>query len=279
MSIGFVIVTYNSENVLRACLSSIPDGYEVIVIDNASNDNSVKLARSFGARVLVNEKNVGFGTACNRGAAILATSHVFFLNPDVVLTPGAIPEMEMAINLYPDAAGFGPAIEVPGKRRKFRSTSYPQYQGRLDKTESPPAGHGEVDFLDGAALVCNLEFFLKIGGFDEKIFLYYEDDDLCYRIRKHGNKLIYVASSAVCHERNGSSSGGMALEYLRSYHAAKSRMFLSRKYGLPLDLARERRHSFVRLLKSIAALNKTKIAKSLGALRAFGSGKFPNTGK
>ena len=279
MSIGFVVVTYNSGSVLRACLSSIPKDYEVIVVDNASDDNSAELARSLGARVLVHEKNIGFGTACNRGAAISTASHVFFLNPDVVLTPEAIPEMEIAINLYPDAAGFGPAIEVSGKRRKFRSTSYPQYQGRLDKTENPPAGHGEVDFLDGAALVCHLEFFRKIGGFDEKIFLYYEDDDLCYRIRRHGHKLIYVASSAVCHERNGSSSGGMALEYLRSYHAAESRMFLSRKYSLPLDLARERRRSFVHLLKSIAALNTRKAAKSLGALRAFGFRKHPNAGK
>jgi N-acetylglucosaminyl-diphospho-decaprenol L-rhamnosyltransferase len=267
MSIGFVIVTYNSGHVLRECLASIPATCETVVIDNASSDGSAGLARSLGARVWVSEKNIGFGAACNRGAALLATTHVFFLNPDAVLTPGAVPEIERAISLYPEAGGYGPAIEAPGKRRKFRSTSYPQCQA--DKKEVAPAGDADVDFLDGAALVCGREYFIETGGFDERIFLYYEDDDLCYRIRRSGKKLVYVGASVVYHKRNESSRGGMGLDYFRSFHAAKSRIFMCEKYGLPLDSARERRQAALHLLKAILSLNRKKAAKSLGALRAF----------
>jgi N-acetylglucosaminyl-diphospho-decaprenol L-rhamnosyltransferase len=269
MSIGFVIVTYNSENVLRECLNSIPSRCEIVVTDNSSSDGSAQLARSLGARVWVSEKNIGFGAACNRGAALLTTSHVFFLNPDAVLAPGAVSEIEKAISLYPEAAGFGPAIEVPGKRRKFRRASYPQNLGQTDKMEIPPEGNEEVDFLDGAALVCCRELFADIGGFDERIFLYYEDDDLCYRIKNSGKKLIYVGKSTVYHKRNESSSDSIGLEYLRAYYAAKSLIFISEKYDLPLDPARERSRAAIHLLRSIPVLNKRKAARSLGALRAF----------
>ena len=90
MSIGFVIVTYNSESVLPACLKSIPSGYEAVVVDNASKDKSAQIARSLGARVIVNKTNIGFGAACNRGAKLLSASHVFFLNPDAILVEGAV---------------------------------------------------------------------------------------------------------------------------------------------------------------------------------------------
>ena len=137
MSVGFVIVTYNSARVLPACLKSIPPGFEVVVVDNASRDDSAEIARSLGARVIANRKNAGFGAACNQGAKLLAASHAFFLNPDAVLAAGAVAEIEKAIELYPEAGGFGPAIEVAGKRRKFRRISYPQSQGRRLEPDVP----------------------------------------------------------------------------------------------------------------------------------------------
>jgi len=273
MSIGFAIVTYNSERVLPACLESIPSGYEAVVVDNASKDNSVQIARSLGARTIVNEKNTGFGSACNTGAKLLSASHVFFLNPDAVLAEGAVSEMEKAIELYPEAGGFGPAIKTVGKRQKFRKHSYPQNQGRPSKTDVPPAGLSEVDFLDGAALVCNLELFLKLGGFDERIFLYYDDDDLCYRMRLQNKTLIYVARAEVYHQRNGSSGRSIYLDYFRSFHAARSRMFISYKYGLQFDAKRERRRAGILFLRAMVTLNVRKAANSLGALIALSSYK------
>jgi Glycosyl transferase family 2 len=70
MPIGFVIATYNSERVLPACLNSIPRNYVIVDIDNASKVNSIEIVKSLGARIFVNEKNLGFGSACNQGAKL-----------------------------------------------------------------------------------------------------------------------------------------------------------------------------------------------------------------
>jgi N-acetylglucosaminyl-diphospho-decaprenol L-rhamnosyltransferase len=274
MSIGFVIVTYNSEAVLPACLNSIPQGHDIVVADNASRDRSAEIARSFGARVLVNEKNLGFGAACNRGAKLLATSHVFFLNPDAVLCANTAGEIEKAIGLYPDAGAFGPAIKHGGKRQKFRSTSFMQNQGRRYAEETPPAVNAAVDFLDGAALVCDLKLFWELGGFDENIFLYFEDDDLCFRIKSQGRKLIYVPAAAVCHERNRSSGRSLRLDYFRSFHAMKSRLLVSGKHGLPIDVHAEKRRAAMLLFRSSVTLNVRKAAKSLGTLSALSSDRI-----
>ena len=269
MSVGFVIIAYNSARVLPACLKSIPPGFEVVVVDNASRDDFAEIARSLGARVIANGKNAGFGAACNQGAELLAASHAFFLNPDAVLAAGAVAEIEKAIELYPEAGGFGPAIEVAGKRRKFRRISYPQSQGRRLEPDVPPDEITEVDFLDGAALVCDLQLFRAIGGFDERIFLYLEDDDLCYRMRAQNRKLIYLPSAKVFHQRNGSSGSSIHLDYFRSFHAAKSLIFVSCKYNIPLDLKREKRRVLFLLLRVLATMNLKKAAKAFGTLLAL----------
>jgi N-acetylglucosaminyl-diphospho-decaprenol L-rhamnosyltransferase len=271
MSIGFVIVTYNSERVLPTCLKSIPQGYDTVVIDNASKDNSAQIASSLGARIAVNAKNLGFGTACNQGAKILSASHVFFLNPDAVLAQDALCEIEKAIELFPDAGGFGPAIVIAGKRQKFRRTSYVQSLGRRYAMDIPPNENTEVDFLDGAAFICDRKLFLELDGFDQRLFLYFDDDDLCFRIRNRNIKLIYVPGARVFHQRNGSSGKSLSLNYLRSYHATKSRLLISNKYGIPINLGWERKRAIILVLRSIAALNVVKASKSLGSLFALNS--------
>ena len=273
MSIGFVVVTYESERVLPTCLKSLPKGHEIVVVDNASRDRSVEIARSFGGRVIVNEKNVGFGAACNQGAKLLSTSHAFFLNPDAVLDDNTLPELEKGITQHPDAGGWGPAISVAAKRQKFRSISFPQNRGARYAEESPPVETSEVDFLDGAALVVGLDVFHKIGGFDESFFLYYEDDDLCFRIRSQDKKLIYVFDAKVFHKRNSSSGSSPYLEYLRSFHATNSKIFICKKYGIPFDTQKETKRAFVLFLLAMLSLNVKKVAKVFGTLFALRSGE------
>ena len=222
-------------------------------MDNASKDRSVEIACSFGAHVIVNESNLGFGTACNQGARLLSSSHAFFLNPDAALDVGTVPEIEKAIAAWPDAGAFGPAIGIPGKRQKFRSTSFPQNKGQRYADEAAPSGTAEVEFLDGAALVADLRLFREIGGFDERIFLYYEDDDLCFRIRQQNRKLIFLPHAKVTHTRNESSGSSVYLDYFRAFHATKSRIYISDKYGIPYNARREKRRVYSQLFRSAAA--------------------------
>ena len=273
VSIGFVVVTFNSAAVLRDCLASIPPGQEIVIVDNASRDTSVEVAKSFGAHIIANSKNLGFGAACNQGAKLLSTSHIFFLNPDAVLEKDALHELEKAIEKYPDAGGFAPAVKILGQSRSFRNKSYIQDQGsRYFEDSQAPSGYTEVDFIDGAGLVCNRDLFLALDGFDENLFLYYEDDDLSFRIRSHNKKLIYVPWSVVTHKKKASSGGEFRLNYIRSWHETRSRMILTKKYGLPFDLRRERKRAIVRLLRSAVTLRFSKAARYLGVTQALNVG-------
>jgi N-acetylglucosaminyl-diphospho-decaprenol L-rhamnosyltransferase len=270
MSVGFVIVTYNSAAVLRDCLASIPSGYPVIAVDNASRDDSVAIAESLGARIVSNPENLGFGAACNRGAKLLSASHVFFLNPDAVLADTALAELERAIQEFPDAGGFGPAVKIRGQVQSFRIKSYIQDQGRryIADTQAP-SGYTEVDFIDGAALICDLKLFSDLGGFDESLFLYYEDDDLSFRIRAAHKKLIFVPQSIVFHKKKSSSGSQIWLHYFRSWHETSSRIKLSKKYRLPFDMRREKKRAFIRLFRSALTMQFKKAARYLGVARAL----------
>jgi N-acetylglucosaminyl-diphospho-decaprenol L-rhamnosyltransferase len=270
MSIGFVVVTFNSAAVLGDCLSAIPAGREIVVVDNCSQDQSVAVAKSFAVQILANPKNLGFGAACNLGARRLSAPYVFFLNPDAVLEKDALFELEQAIEKFPDAGGFAPAVKICGESRSFRNKSYIQDQGRRYMPDSQaPAGYADVDFIDGAALVCNRDLFLTLGGFDENLFLYYEDDDLSYRIRSHNKRLVYVPFSAVTHKKKGSSGPAFKLNYMRSWHETRSRMILSKKYKLPFDLAKEKKRAHIRLLRSALTLRLTKTARYLAVAQAL----------
>jgi GT2 family glycosyltransferase len=268
MSIGFVVVSYNSEAVLGDCLKRIPRHYEIIVVDNASEDKSTEVAKSYATHVISNAENLGFGAACNQGARLLTTTHVFFLNPDAHLSQGALYELEKAIEKFPDAGGFGPRVKNLGQTKSFRSKSYIQ-QGRYLEDCQVPTNYAEVDFIDGAALICNRDLFLNLHGFDENIFLYYEDDDLSYRIRCCGKALIYVPQALVLHAKKSSSKPKFRLHYLRSWHETRSRMKLSKKYGLPFDHGREKKRALIRLFRSVITLKFRQAARYLGVTHAL----------
>jgi GT2 family glycosyltransferase len=270
ISIGFAIVTYNSEEVLRECLASIPSEYPVVIVDNASRDRSVEIARNFGHQVIANTENLGFGAACNQAAKILTTSHVYFLNPDAAITKNSMLEIEKAIMEHPDAAAFGPAVRTRGLSKSFRNKSYILDQNRkyIDD-ECVPKVDTEVDFIDGAALVCNRQIFNDIGGFDEAIFLYYEDDDLCYRLRKHGKRLIYVPASIVLHRKKASSGNSFKLHYIRALHETRSKKIISQKYNLLFDVRKEKRRATIRFFRSLVTLKFKKASRYLGAIRSL----------
>jgi GT2 family glycosyltransferase len=201
MSIGIITVTHDSAGVLEPCLASIPAGHEVIVVDNASRDASPKIAAA-GAKVVSNRRNVGFGAACNQGARLSSSSHVLFLNPDAVLAEGALHQLEKGLRLYPEAAAFGPRIVLPHGEKSFRYSSFVERQGsRYVLPEDAPSGDACVDFIDGAAMLCDRELFLSLGGFDENLFLYFEDDDLSFRMRQVGFSLVYLPSAIVHHQK------------------------------------------------------------------------------
>lgn len=266
--ITVVIVTYNSAAVLGDALVSVPDEVPAIVVDNASADGSARIAREHEARVIDAGENLGFGTACNRGAEAADTPFVLFLNPDARLLPQTLPALLADADAHPEAAAFGPCIvdsdgmvELPRARTLLDD-------GPAMMTELPASGR-EVDFLSGACLLVRRGAFLAIGGFDEAIFLYLEDDDLCLRLRDEGHALRLVPEARVVHHQGTSSPPSRAGLELRNHHTMASHVYVARKHGIAVDFDQMRRKARMRLLTSWLKLDLTRAAINRGRLSGW----------
>ncbi|MDZ4789611.1 MAG: glycosyltransferase family 2 protein [Hyphomicrobiales bacterium] len=267
--VSIVIVTYNSAKVILRCLAAIRGAHEIIVVDNASSDASAKIAAGMGASVIVNSSNLGFGRACNIGAAAATGDYVLFLNPDATLAPLALREMKSAAERYPQAAAIGPRLMEGGKPAVFQSETLMDARGGRMAPSDTPSGDCCMRFLSGAALMCSRKAFQHIGGFDEAFFLYYEDDDLCFRLRDQGGALIYAPGAVVSHVKARSSPLTLRGAYMRHNHLARSRIYISRKYGLRLDCGEFVLRSTVRTIRALLTFNPHKAARHFGMLDAY----------
>ena len=235
-SLVAVVVAHDSAEALPACLAALAaEHVPALVVDNASRDGSAALAEAAGAEVVRNARNEGYGRANNIGVrAAERAVHVLILNPDVVLRPGAVDALLAAGEAYPDAGLYAPRIVEPGGRFFYQARSYlapylPNPKGRL----ALPSGDACAPFLSGACLMVRRDRFLERGGFDEEIFLFYEDDDLCRRFADAGRALVHVHGAVGLHGRGRSSAPERGRVFRTRWHQAWSRAYVARKYGLP----------------------------------------------
>ncbi|WP_342106046.1 glycosyltransferase family 2 protein [Methylobacterium sp. SI9] len=231
-----IVVAHDSAEVLSACLAALAGQHvPAIVVDNASRDASAAVAEAAGAQVIRNARNEGYGRANNRGVRAAETAeHVLIVNPDVILRPGAVEALAAAARSWPDAGLLAPRLVEPDGRFFFqpRSLLAPYLTnpgGRL----ALPEGDACAPFLSGACLMMPRRLFLDLGGFDERIFLFYEDDDLCRRIAETGRAIIHVHAAEALHGRGRSSAPERGRVFRTRWHQAWSRAYVSRKYGLP----------------------------------------------
>ncbi len=270
LRVSAIVVSYNSAERLGRCLASLSGADEVIVVDNASDDASAQLARRLGARVVANAANIGFGAACNRGAAVAAGDVLLFVNPDAELKSGCLQALLRAAHAYPEAGALGARLVDENGVTRFQPVSFMEAQWRPHMPAAKaPRGDCCVGFLSGAALMVRHEAFMAVAGFDERIFLYYEDDDLCFRLRRAGWQLVFVPEAEVVHAKGQSSRKSMAGIYRRSFSMARSRIYLSEKYGLPFNGATHLRRALLRLLRSALLGNADKAVRHAAMFWAY----------
>lgn len=244
MDLSVVIVNFNTGDLLRDCLASLrPElagiDAEVLVVDNASTDSSLTmLAERFPeVRVLSNHTNVGFSRANNRALRQARGREVLLLNPDTLVRRGAVRTLIDALQALPAAVGVGPRVLRPDGRldlacrRSFPSPSvaaarllglsrlFPKNPvlARYNLTYQDPDQPGEIDAGTAAAMCFSLESLAAVGFFDEDFFMYGEDLDLCYRLKRRGGRIYYVPSATVVHLK-GMASGRQAKAMLREFH-------------------------------------------------------------
>lgn len=208
--VSVIIVTYNSEKYITNCLNSLcTQAYhpiEIIVFDNASSDKTVKLIQSTFPEVNlhVNSKNIGFAAANNRAACLAKGKYLAFLNPDTTVDNDWIkPMIETLINNPMTGAvtpqivfAHNPAlINTCGNSVHLSGLTFCEHYGQpvIDCDPYP------VSAISGAAFVISSNLFQKLGGFEERLFMYYEDTDLSLRIQCAGFSCTAVPTSIVYH--------------------------------------------------------------------------------
>jgi hypothetical protein len=244
--VTIVIVNYNAGTDTRRCLeSAIADlgntVWEAIVVDNASDPpNRPPLDGMPRVRVLMNARNVGFGAAVNQAARLSTSPLLWLLNPDCVVRPGAFAVLKKALDTYPDAAIAAPqllngdgSVQASARgdpsimtglfgRHTLLTRFFPQSgvaRRNLPARDIVASGadSAAVDWVMGAAMLMRRAAFDAVGGFDERYFLYWEDADLCRRLRDRGWRTRYVPAAAVAHEGGASARTNAGLA-VRAFH-------------------------------------------------------------
>ena len=258
-----VIVAYNSAAVLPSCLESVANVAATIVVDNGSRDDCARVATRGAANARVslieNGANVGFGRACNRGLAEVGTAFVLFVNPDVRLDPACVATLLVAAQDFPDAGIIGPAL-----RNARGITAVTHDRSRLatrggKPAPAPPDGPCCVEFLLGAALLCRTDVIRAVGGFDESVFLFYEDDDLCSRVRATGFSIVACPNATAVHLYSRSSEPTEELAAQKAWHMAWSRLYMVNKHrgrnAMFVEAALRIAHSGANVVRRFAALD------------------------
>lgn len=226
-----VVVTYNSAHCLPGLSAALANVRHVVVVDNASDDDlqaELQLALPH-ARLILNERNLGFGAANNRALAQVGTPYAMLLNPDCLPTPGFLAGMLRAAENFPDAAIIAPhLIRRDGSSEVSYRWPATHWESKGAKAEGPCC----VGFVCGAVMLLNMDVMRRIGFFDETFFLYYEDEDLCQRVFLAGQQIVVVPEVEITHLSRGSVKGPNPLksEFIRGYHHAQSKLVFERKY-------------------------------------------------
>lgn len=210
VALTVVVVNWNGAAYVGACLDAARgEGRELVVVDNASRDGSVALLRERhpDVRVLVNDANLGFSRAANRGLREARGRYVLFLNPDAIVSDDAIAAALALLDRRPDVGLVGVA------QRDGRGNVLPTVEPffslaalRRPSHERMTAPRGpdpvEIDWCHGAFLLGRRDELLALGGFDERYFLYAEDMDLCFRMHESGKVVVYLPQVSILHEGN-----------------------------------------------------------------------------
>jgi GT2 family glycosyltransferase len=232
---SIIIPAWNGAAFIAPCLRSLREctalPFEVIVVDNGSQDDTVALVRTFAdARLITNPHNTGFAHAVNQGLHA-ATGEVFILmNQDIVAHPGWLEPIHSRLQQQPDAGVIGCKLLYPDGQVQHAGGYLlePSCEGVHFADDNPA---NVLDFVTGAAFAIRRACWQAVGDFDEAFYpAYFEDVDYCLRARALGWQVIYEPQSVLTHHESQSRGSDFAL--VVNYHAQRLRLVLKHN---PID--------------------------------------------
>ena len=228
-----IIVSFMSEKVIHDCISSIPKDIKIIIVDNSNNryfKNDIEKKYN-NVRCILSENNIGMGAGNNYGLNEINTDYGFILNPDVVLRSNTIDEIIFASKKVDTFSIIAPMME---------EEDYPNYKSETKKdVKNLNDEPFKVDSVDGFAMILNLSRLNKLENFkskkyfDENIFLYLENDDLCKRVSQSGENIYVVPKSKIKHlgAKAVDEKYKHEIELSRNWHWVWSKFYFNKKHG------------------------------------------------
>ena len=226
------------------------------------------LLRNTGPSSLPIPENLGFGRACNQGAAQADTEFLFFVNPDAELIEDTLEQLLAAADAHPDAPAFNTRI-VRGDGSLFFKRRSKLIPKSLWLTRDAAKQDSEVPVLSGGALLVRRPAFEQVGGFDPNIFLFHEDDDLSLRLKEHCGPLRYVYGAKVQHLLGHSTERSSKTAALKAWYMGQSRVYAARKHGQPFGFLRALGEAALQLISPLNLLSGRKRSKSWYYFRAI----------
>ncbi len=239
-TVTIVSVTYESAVIVDSLTQTLDRFSNVIVIDNASRDDGAQAlsARLAHARVIQNVANVGFGPANNQAITLVKTPYALLLNPDCDISVEALDQLLATAEHYPSAALIAPqGWHGAGKPQASYRQAF--YEKRRPQPYRIPDGACSAKWLHGCCLLVRVDAFRHFGGFDERFFLYYEDDDLCLRALQAGFDCLLEPQAQVLHAGGASSTPSWRTDFRKHFYFFRSRHLIISKY---VGLAAARRY-------------------------------------
>jgi len=226
-----VCVTYESGGLIESLCATLAQFGHIVIVDNASKDRcpDAFARRLPQACIIRNADNKGFGTANNQAVALVETPYALLLNPDCEIEPQALDFLMATAERYPDAAIVAPQgwrsahTAQPSYRQAF-------FERRPKRAYRIPDATCSAKWLHGCCLLVKVDAFKKFGGFDERFFLYYEDDDLCLRALDAGYDCLLEPLSSVIHIGGASSTPSWRNDFFKQFHFFRSRRLIIGKY-------------------------------------------------
>lgn len=282
--LSVVIVTWNSEDYVAACLRSLYENrgdlsLEVIVADNDSSDRTVEIVKGEfpGAHLIVNPGNFGFARATNQGLRVAEGGYLLLLNPDTVVLEGTLSEMVRFMDENPRVGCLGPQLLNPDGSIQPSCREFLTYEiliweftglskllphhRRLGRWRMGYFDHGsarEVDQPMGACLMVRREALEEVGSLDEDFFIFMNDQDFCYRLKKAGWVNYFYPIPKVAHHKGASVvaakermimvSHKAIYQFLQKYASLNAPRFLVPVFGFFLAVSGIIRMVFRRFL-------------------------------
>lgn len=247
MSIDIVTVSFRSRHTLRGAVEPLVDseGFTVVVVDNASGDDSLDSVADLPVITRQLERNVGFAAGCNMGWRLGSAPHVLFLNPDARIEPTSVRRLAAVLDREESVGIAAPLIrntagELECSQRRFprlvstfaqafflhRVFPHRPWTGEIVRDPSAYRERRSADWVSGACLLVRRDLLERLGGWDERFFMYCEDVDLCKRIRDLGFDVLFEPAAVAVHVGGASAPRAELLPVL-----ASSKVMYARKHA------------------------------------------------